>query len=166
MILAPQTEPTQQPKQNCLTWNQLINNPAFKEAFEIAWKDTAKSGKENGGWIFYDPKANTLYSHRASEGERRSMPRIEDDYRNQLSQFQRNGQAVVFFAMFHTHPGGTPYPSGDDLTWLGDKSKSQTGNLPISKLGIVIHGPGKYTLFHQYGELSPTDRRLNDCIQW
>lgn len=144
-----------------------MNTPQAKAAFDDYWGLTQRSGKENGGWFFFEPKTNTLVGRSASEGERASMPKEPAEFDAQMSQFKQNRQSVIFMFDLHTHPGGSVNLSSGDLGNINSASKKIAsigvpgGHYPI---GIVISGPGQITLFDRNGRLFPNVKRLNECL--
>src|SRR5437764_1722848 len=148
--LAPQNPTEQNPYPGCITANWFVNNPQVKAIFDAFWKATEKSGKENGGWFFFETKTNTLVGGSASEGEHAGMPEEQDEFDAQMAKFNQAGRSVIFMFQFHAHPGGSG-PSGPDLGNIANTSKQAAsvyapggGHSPI---GIVITGPGKIELY-------------------
>jgi hypothetical protein len=141
---------------------------------EKLWGDTMKSGEENGGWFFYEPKANIVHLNRASEGRHitlghgsqyapriAAMPEIGPETRDQFRQFAAEGRSVRMIAFFHTHPnyagGGSAgdNPSGADMQFQYDY-----GN----PLGIIRNGSG-YAFFSNGRKFYPNDPKANECIK-
>ncbi|HEY0077912.1 MAG TPA: Mov34/MPN/PAD-1 family protein [Pyrinomonadaceae bacterium] len=121
-----------------------MSHPTFRSNLDSIWADTAKSNKENAGWVFYDVKRNTVEQWRANEGEAGFMPNEPKEYQALLDDFQRNGRNMILIVFAHTHPKGTPFPSGGitgQKSDVGNLARKRTG--PHSRaLGVVIHGPG------------------------
>lgn len=163
----PQDTSQQNPYPGCITANWFVNTPQAKATFDDYWRRTQQSQKENGGWFFYEPKTNTLIGKSASEGEKSSMPNEQREFDAQMRQFNQNGQSVILMFDFHTHPLGSG-PSGRDMGNINNVSKGIAsiaapggGHAPI---GIVIHGPGKITLYDRDGLINKFSSRLNECL--
>jgi RHS repeat-associated protein len=160
-------DPSDPQNPDCLTPLSIINDERFTKSFEDAWNDTKKSGNENGGWIFYDQKANTTFIIRTPEGNKSSLGEQEwEAYNATLRKFRENGQSVWFMGMFHTHPGMTPSSSQGDAYNIN--YKSQRDGAGRDRVGIIIYGPGKYSFYDGGGPLyrydDATHPRLNDCL--
>jgi hypothetical protein len=162
----PQDTSQQNPYPGCITANWFVNTPQVKAVFDDYWRRTQSSGKENGGWFFFEPKTNTLIGKSASEGEKSWMPNEQREFDAQMSQFRQSGQSVILMFDFHTHPAGSG-PSGGDMGNINNVSKRMAsigaqggGHAPI---GIIIHGPGKITLYDRNGLVNKFNR-LNECL--
>jgi RHS repeat-associated protein len=164
----PQDTSEQNPYPGCITANWFVNTPQAKAAFADFWQRTQTSGKENGGWFFYEQKTNSLIGKSASEGEKFGMPKELGEFDAQISQFKQNGQSVIFMFDFHTHPGGTGAYSSGDLGNINAFAKREAsihapggGHAPI---GIVISGPGKVDLYDANGLINKFSGRWNECL--
>jgi hypothetical protein len=157
----------QNPYPGCITANWFVNTPEAKAAFDDLWRRTQQSQKENGGWYFYERKTNTLIGRGASEGEKSSMPNESSEFDTQMTQFRQNGQSVILMFDLHTHPLGSGVSAGDmgNINNLNKRMASIAapggGHAPI---GIVIHGPGKITLYDSNGPLNKFSTRLHECL--
>ncbi|MGH9966653.1 MAG: hypothetical protein ACREBG_02305 [Pyrinomonadaceae bacterium] len=144
-----------------------MNTPQAKAVFDDYWRRTKSSGKENGGWFFYETKTNSLIGKSASEGEKFGMPNEQREFDAQMGQFKQSGQSVIFMFDFHTHPGGTANYSRGDLGNINTASKQKAsigmpgGHFPI---GIVISGPGKITLYDRNGLINEFSSRMKECL--
>ncbi|HKO60488.1 MAG TPA: RHS repeat-associated core domain-containing protein [Pyrinomonadaceae bacterium] len=158
----PQNTAPQNPYPGCITAEWFVNTPEAKKFFNDLWQRSEASGKENGGWAFYEPKTNRLIGKWASEGERFSMPNELLEFEAQMAQFRQNGQSVIFMFDIHTHPGGTRNYSAGDLGNLNAPAKRRAsvgvpgGHFPV---GIIVYGPGQ---IHVYSNGGPVN--MNGCL--
>jgi proteasome lid subunit RPN8/RPN11 len=88
------------------------------------------------------------------------MPEIRDEYVRTRAALEMSGQWAVFITNFHTHPGGSDYPSSFDGPTL---SYMEMGT---PAFGIIVTGVGKYSYYDSQGKIDADDRRLNNCIQY
>lgn len=170
LCFAPQS-PQQQPTSDCLTPNSLVNNPAVRQSLDQAMRDTMRSGEENGGWMFYDPRANLMFVNRAAEGRHVNMGRVEgmrpampnfvDETLDQFDQFRQNGRSVSLMAFFHTHPNSriTGQPGGSGPSGPDAQFQFDFGN----RLGIIVTSAG-VSFFSGGLKFDSNDRRANECI--
>jgi YD repeat-containing protein len=168
----PGVEPNQPPPQDhgkpsmdsgkgkdCTTFRMLLNS--FKDAFQKAWEDSVDSGKENGGWIFYEFERNTFELVRGSQGEESKMPQEPREFRETQDEITKV-YTTTFVLQFHVHPLRSRNPSPGDV---------YNGYLPAAKrltavnpLGLIIYGPGEYSYYDDNGQL-PDDKRLDECVK-
>jgi hypothetical protein len=149
------------PYPGCITANWFVNTPEMKKVFNDYWQLTQQSGKENGGWFFFETKTNTLIGRTDSEGEKAGMPKEQDEFDAQMRQFQQSGQSVIFMFQFHTHPGGSGPGTTDQGNISNTTKRAVSQHNPI---GIVISGPGKLFFYDEIGLLRAGHPRLNECL--
>lgn len=131
------------------TVDELVKNPAVKQALEEAWKESLPSDPEKrheeGGWVYMDVKTGKLDIRRANAGQQATL-----DLNTPMTVA---GSVVV--ATFHTHPnpsaeGWNAGPSASDAqsAWLlgvpclirADDGVYTTG--PDSRRGGLSGGAG------------------------
>jgi len=148
---SPPTPNGDKPYPGCITPDWLLNNSEFKSFLNKAWQDTTKSGNENGGYAFYEPKTNTIHLTRHSEGLKASLPNEPEDFVEIWNRTKEGGREMIFIAQFHTHPGGTPIPSFPDVGYVHNYPKpiasAKTGGGGVAA-NILVYGEGKYYLIY------------------
>ncbi|MBC7899343.1 MAG: RHS repeat protein [Saprospiraceae bacterium] len=112
------TEPPDNP--DCWTVNLLLREQRVLDAFETARKASAKSGNENGGFMFVDLQSGDVHIFEASEGLKDEMPNLYKEIGAKAKSLAKGGRPYAFLTMYHTHPNGGRYASTPDISSFRD----------------------------------------------
>lgn len=82
----------------------LIREQRVPDAFKIA-SNAAKSGKENGGWLFVDLQSGDVTMHHGSDGTASAMPNEPEEFKKLVANYAKGSRKHIFILDFHTHKG-------------------------------------------------------------
>jgi YD repeat-containing protein len=169
-VLTPTPTPTPDPtKFICITGNWLINQAEVRQSFDKLWDESKKLNQEVGGWMFFEPKTNTVFLERTpTNGDSDSMDDEGAQFEAQVNAYKKEGREMLFIGMYHTHPNGSSSPSSflgdhDVLVRRSITSDKKAGAPPI---GFVIYGAGQYQPYNGAGIiLSKNDPKMDQCLE-
>jgi hypothetical protein len=117
----------------CWTVNLLIREQRVLDAFEKARKASAKSGNENGGFMFVDLQSGDVHIFEGSEGLKDEMPKLYKEIGAKAKSLGKSGRPYAFLTMYHTHPRGGWTASTWDISSFRD-----------DRIAFVIYPEGNY----------------------
>ena len=128
-----------------------------------AWDRTASSGEENGLFMVYDAKANSVHVGVASQGTHikdpsgGSMPAMPN-YGKDYNAFVKSlGMKVSYLTDVHTHPFKSDYPSGHDVQALHELGGA-------GAKGLIMFGKGKFSIYSIVGKVPYPESAMKDCL--
>jgi hypothetical protein len=151
------------PYPGCITIGWLLNEGTISQKLKEAWGKTAKSGEENGVFMVYDSKDNTVHLGVASQGvhvpyspggTKSVMPNYEKDYNSFVKSI---GVKVSYLTDAHTHPLHSDYPSSGDMKVL-----ERMGG--PGAVGVIITNSSQYSLYSTEGGVPDQDFEKKRCV--